>query len=108
MGAAWFKSAYGFGLDGHFYHSRKLTIPDSSIQGSDHIDQYWQFDLYAQTDLSKWLWKNPHFGLSAQLRVNNVFANPFPRYSAESSGSDVQAYGDWRGRVYSVSLTATF
>ena len=41
-------------------------------------------------------------------RVNNVFATPYPRYENHSSGAGVQPYGDWRGRVYSLSLTTTF
>lgn len=108
FGAAWYKPAYGFGIDGHYYSSRKLVQNEAALQGSDHIDSYWQFDAYLQTDLTRWLWRRARFGLTAQLRVNNILNSAFPRYDAESTGSGVEPYGDWRGRVYSVSCTATF
>ena len=108
FGVAWYKPAFGFGADGHFYSSRKLNPSDKSLQGSDHIDPYWQFDAYVQTDLTRWLWTHARFGLTAQVRVNNLLNSGFPRYDAESSGSGVEPYGDWRGRVYSLSCTATF
>jgi outer membrane receptor protein involved in Fe transport len=108
FGVAWYKPIFGIGLDGHYYSSRKLDSGDASLQGSDHIDSYWQFDAYVQTDLTHWLWQHARFGLTAQLRVNNFLNSAFPRYDAESTGSGVEPYGDWRGRVYSVSCTATF
>ena len=62
-----------------------------------------------QRDLTRWLpWKSSRFGLRGQLRVNNILAAEFPRYANDPAGAGVQPYGDWRGRVYSLSLTATF
>ncbi|HUL53449.1 MAG TPA: hypothetical protein VLT83_08585, partial [Opitutaceae bacterium] len=62
-----------------------------------------------QGDVGRWLpWKSSRFGLRGQLRVNNVFGAHLPRYANDPSGAGVQPYGDWRGRTYSVSLTATF
>jgi len=34
--------------------------------------------------------------------------SPTPAGAFEPSGSGVQPYGDWRGRTYSVSVTASF
>jgi len=60
-------------------------------------------------DLTRWLpWKNPRYGLRAQLRVNNIFGSAFPRYVNGGAGAGVQPYGDWRGRTYSLSVTASF
>jgi hypothetical protein len=35
-------------------------------------------------------------------------AREHPKYVNEGAGAGVQPYGDWRGRTYSLSLTATF
>ena len=43
-----------------------------------------------------------------QLRVNNILGTEFPKYVNDASGAGVQAYGDWRGRTYSLSLTTVF
>lgn len=73
------------------------------------MDPFWQFDAFVQSDLARWLpWKSQHFGLRGQLRVNNVFNAAPPRFADDPSGTGVQSYGDWRGRVFSLSLTATF
>jgi outer membrane receptor protein involved in Fe transport len=59
--------------------------------------------------VGRWLpWKSSRYGLRGQLRVNNLFGTGFPKYANEGSGAGVQPYGDWRGRTYSLSLTATF
>ena len=109
FGAGWSRKLYGFGLDGHYYHSRVLPAAEWPGQGGRQIDPYWQFDAYVQSDLGRWLpWKNPRYGLRGQLRVNNLFATGYPQYVNGSAGSGVQPYGDWRGRTYSLSLTATF
>jgi outer membrane receptor protein involved in Fe transport len=109
FGAGWSNRVYGFGLDGHYFHSRVLPVVEQSSQGSSHIEPFWQFDAYLQSDLGRWLpWKSPRYGLRGQLRVNNLFDTAFPKYANESSGAGVQPYGDWRGRTYSLSLTATF
>jgi len=109
FGAGWSNRRFGFGVDGRYFHSRVLPTNEWAAQGGREIDSHWQFDAYLQSDLTRWLpWKESRFGLRAQLRVNNVLeANP-PKYAGESSGSGVQAYGDWRGRVFSLSLTASF
>ncbi len=110
FGIAWSrKRDLGFGIDGHYFHSRVIPVVDWPSQGHDRIRPVWQFDPYISTELSRFLpWKDHRVGLRLQLRVNNVLAAPFPKYVLESSGAGVQPYGDWRGRTYSLSLTATF
>ena len=109
FGAGWSRPDYGFGIDGHYYSPRVLPENEWSTQRSRQIKDYWQFDAFAQRDLSRWLpWKTTRFGLRAQARVNNVFGYNYPKYANDVSGAGVQPYGDWRGRVYSLSLTATF
>jgi hypothetical protein len=76
-------------------------------QGRDRIKPFWQVDAFVQGELSNWISWLPQ-GLRAQLRVNNVFGFDFPKYANDVTGAGVQAYGDWRGRVYSLSLTTTF
>jgi iron complex outermembrane recepter protein len=109
FGGGWSNRSYGFGVDGHYYHSRVLPIPERSSQRRSSIKPFLQFDAYVQSDLTRWLpWKSSRYGLRGQLRVNNVLDAGFPSYPNESSGAGVQPYGDWRGRTYSLSLTATF
>lgn len=109
FGVSWSKRDYGFGLDGHYYHSRVLPIQDWPAQGHDRIRPLWQFDPYLHTDLSRWLpWHDSSLGLRAQFRINNVFATPFPKNVYDPSGAGVQPYGDWRGRSYSASVTLIF
>ncbi len=109
LGAAWNGRRAGFGVDSHYFFSRILPAGEWASQGSDRIRPFWQVDAYAQCDLTRWLPFDPHrYGLRAQLRVNNVFNAPYPKYANEGSGSGIQPYGDWRGRTYSLSLTATF
>jgi len=106
-GVGWSNHAYGFGLDGHYFHSRRLPQSEWALQGTDHVDPYSQFDAYVQGDLGRWLpWKSTHYGLRGQVRVDNVFGAAPPRYAEDPTG--VQSYGDWRGRVYSLSMTVTF
>jgi outer membrane receptor protein involved in Fe transport len=109
FGAAWSKRDYSFGWDGHYFHSQILAPAARPSQGRDRILPYWEFDACVQSELARWLpWKSSRFGLRGQVRVNNLFgANP-PKYVQDGSGTGVQAYGDARGRVYSLSLTATF
>ena len=105
FGAGWFNARFGFGVDGRYFHARKLRFSERALQGSDEIEPHWQWDLYAQSDLRRWLpWKESRYGLRAQVRVNNVLGPDFPFHWA----TGVQPYGDWRGRTYSVSLTAVF
>lgn len=109
FGASWANRQWGFGMDGHYFHSRVLPVPEQPNQGGSEILPFWQYDVFLQGDLTRWLpWKTSRFGLRGQLRVNNVLATGFPKYANDSSGAGVQPYGDWRGRAYSVSLTATF
>jgi outer membrane receptor protein involved in Fe transport len=107
--ASWSNRRWGFGLDGQYFHSRILPLIEQPAQGSDHLKPYWQVDAFAQVDLSPWMpWKGGHRGLRAQVRVNNLSGFDYPKYASDGSGSGVQPYGDWRGRTYSLSLTATF
>jgi iron complex outermembrane recepter protein len=109
FGAEWSGRRLAFGVDGHYYHERILPLAEQATQGSDHIDPFWQFDAYLQSDLTRWMpWKNSRYGLRGQLRINNIFGADFPRYANDPSGAGVQPYGDWRNRTYSLSLTATF
>lgn len=107
FGAGWSNRHLGFGLDGHYYHSRILPVKEHASHGRDRISPYWQFDAFVQSEVGKWIRWAPK-NLRVQVRVNNLFSEPFPRYAHASSGAGVQAYGDWRGRVYSLSLTSTF
>jgi len=109
FGAGWSNRRFGFGMDGHYFHSRVLPEAEWASQGSDQVDPYWQFDGYLQGDLGQWLpWKSTHFSVRAQLRVDNLFDAGPPRYADDPSGAGVQSYGDWRGRIYSLSATVTF
>ena len=109
FGTGWSTRAYGFGLDGHYFASRQLSPVERAAQGSGQIGEQWQFDAFVQSDLARWIpWKSSRFGLRGQLRVNNFLDAAPPRYAADSTGVGVQPYGDWRGPVYSLSLTATF
>jgi len=102
-------------LETQYYHSRILPLLERPSQGRDRIGRHWQFSTYLQSDLIRWLpGKSPrlegknHFGLTGQLCVNNLFNASFPRYANDPTGAGVQPYGDWRGRTYSLSITATF
>lgn len=114
IGAGWANQNGGFGLEGHYYHSRVLPLKERAIQGSDRIASHVQFDAYLQSDLMRW-WpghaipkdQRQRFGLHGQLRVNNLLNAQFPRYAYDPNVG-VQPYGDWRGRTYTLSVTATF
>ncbi len=109
FGASWSNRNYAFGVDGHYFNSRVLPENEWAAQGSDQVDPYWQFDAYLQSDLGRWLpWKTVHYDVRGQVRVNNVFAESPPKYADDPSGAGVQSYGDWRGRVYSISVTVSF
>jgi outer membrane receptor protein involved in Fe transport len=109
FGLAWNGRENGFGIDGHYYHARILPLAEQPAQGGDHIAPFWQFDAFLTADLSRRLLRrHSPGGLTAQLRINNVLGTRFPHYANDASGAGVQAYGDWRGRVYSISLTTTF
>jgi iron complex outermembrane receptor protein len=109
FGAGWSNQAFGFGVDGHYFHSRILPMVEWPAQGSDQVDPYLQFDAYVQRDLGAWLpWKGSGFGLRGQLRVDNVFDAGPPRFEGDPTGAGVQTYGDWRRREYSASVTVSF
>ncbi len=109
FGTAWSSQDFGFGVDGHYLSSRILPAIEWPGQRSDRIKSYWQFDAYAQTDLTRWLpRRSDKFKLNAQLRINNLSGFDFPKYANDASGAGVQPYGDWRGRTYSISVTASF
>jgi len=107
FGSSWSNSSIGFGVDGHYFSAHTLPMEDWVNQGSTQIKPYWQFDAFVQSDLGKWIpWKHSRYGLRGQLRVNNISGFDYPKYVNNDSG--VQPYGDWRGRTYSISVTATF
>jgi hypothetical protein len=109
FGASWARPDFGLGLDGHYFHSRILPAKEWAFQGGDHIDSHLQYDAFLQSDLGRWLpWKPTHYGLRGQIRVNNLLGTDFPNYTGGGSAVGVQPYGDWRGRTYSLTLTATF
>lgn len=109
FGASWANKDYGLGIDGHYFHSRVLPRREWEAQGRGFVRPFWQFDTFCQADVARWLpWKSTRYGLRAQARVNNVFGTPYPKYVNDAYNSGIQPYGDWRGRVYSLSLTATF
>jgi len=109
FGGSWSTPQFGFGLDGQYFHSRRLPRREWSSQGARTIDPYWQADFYTQADLGHWLLPaESRYGLKGQLRINNVFKNNYPAYANGPSGSGVQPYGDWRGRTYSVSIKVDF
>ncbi|HWA26768.1 MAG TPA: TonB-dependent receptor [Lacunisphaera sp.] len=109
LGSAWSNKNFGFGMDAHFLGSRTLPVIEWAPQGSDRIKAYWQFDAYGQADLTRWLpRRSDKFRLGAQLRINNLSNYEFPKYVNDPSGTGRQPYGDWRGRTYSFSLTASY
>lgn len=109
FGVGWSNKAFGFGVDGQYFSSRILPETEWASQGSNRVDPFVQFDAYLQGDLGRWLpWESKRLGLRGQLRVDNLFAGRPPYYANDPSGAGVQSYGDWRGRVYSASLTLTF
>ena len=109
FGAGWSNQKYGLGLAGHYFGPRILPALEWPSQGSDRIKRCWQFDTYLQGDLARWLpWQSSRFGLRGQVRINNLFGPHLPKYANDPSSAGVQPYGDWRGRTYSLSLTATF
>ena len=109
FGGGWSNDVFGLGLDGQYFHSRRLPSAEWIVQGARTIDPFWQFDAYLQTDIGHWvLPADSTVRLRGQLRVDNLLARPYPFYASEPSDSGVQPYGDWRGRTYSLSLTAEF
>ncbi len=109
FGASWSNDNYGFGIDGHYFGPRHYPVAEIQVPPPPQISAYWQFDVHAQCELSRLAPKLVrHRGLRVQARIDNVFNSGFPRYRNDPSGAGYQCYGDWRGRTYSLSLTATF
>ena len=109
FGASWSNRHFGFGVDGHYFHSRAVPFQEWPKTHNRQINPYWQFDAFVQTDLGRWLLKkNSRIGLRGQLRVNNLLDAQPPRYSLDPSGAGYQSYGDWRRQTYAISLQATF
>jgi hypothetical protein len=109
FGADWSNSKVCYGLDGHYYGPRSLPISERTTQGSNSISPFWQYDAYVQCELRRWIpWMGEKNGLRVQVRIDNIFNADFPYYANDPSGAGVQCYGDWRGRTYSLSLTASF
>lgn len=109
FGGGWSNRNLGFGLDGQYFHSRRLPEAEWAGQGARTIDPFWQTDLYFQADLAHWLLPaDSRYGLRGQVRVNNVFKDSYPYYANEKSGAGLQPYGDWRGRTFSLSISAEF
>jgi|GEM_PF-518803 len=109
FGGSWSNRLLGFGVDGHYYHSRRLPVALWPAQHRRTIDPYLQFDAYVQADLTKWIpWKNPRVGLRGQLRVDNLFDAAPPYFAADPIRAGVQPYTDWRRQTYAFTLQATF
>ena len=108
-GISWSDEFWSFGLDGQYFGSHRLPAVEALDQGSAEVGAYRQFDGFLQADLKRWLpWKLARFGLKGQIRVNNLLNAKPPRYVDDPTGAGVEQYGDWRGRVYSLSITATY
>jgi iron complex outermembrane receptor protein len=109
FGGEWSGRRNALGIDAQYFGSRQLPQFQWPHQGSHSIAPYCQVDSFAKTDLTRWLpWDQKRYGLSLQWRVNNVFSAGFPKYIDDPSGAGRDAYGDWRGRTYTISATATF
>jgi outer membrane receptor protein involved in Fe transport len=109
FGAAWSDRIRGFGMDAHYFSSQVLPVSEWPDQGSDRIKAFWQLDAYFRQELGQWLpWDSAKHSLRAQVRVDNVFGFNYPKYADQVTEAGIQPYGDWRGRTYSLSLTATY
>lgn len=108
-GVAWSNRRWGLGVDGHYFHRRLLPRIEWASQGSPAIGATTQYDVFVEGDVGRFIpWLGARGDLRAQLRVDNVLNAPFPRYANDPSGAGVQPYGDWRGRTFSLSVTASF
>ncbi len=109
LGATWSKAGTSVGAEANYFHSRVLPIAEQPAQGADRIGSQWQWDFFASANLGHRLpGHGPADRLRLQLRVNNVLKATPPRYANDPSGAGVQPYGDWRGRVFSLSVLSRF
>jgi hypothetical protein len=89
-------------------HSRDLPRKEWSRQAAIASGVHADSMSFIQGDIGHWLSWLPH-GMRAQVRVNNLFAMPYHALREPFVvGAGIQPYGDWRGRVYSLSLMTTF
>jgi hypothetical protein len=109
FGMGWSNHRFGFGLDGQYFSDRVIPTNLQADQGGRHIDAYFPFAAYGKGDITHWLpWAPSRFSLTAQLRVNNIFSAALPAFPDNPSGVGVEPYGDWRGQVYTFSITASY
>lgn len=109
LGATWNGPLWGCGFEGQYFHARTLPTQEWVAGKARHISAYRQWDVFVQCELGKILMpREKRRSLSLQLRVNNVLGTNPPSYANDSSGTGVQCYGDWRGRVYSLAINAAF
>ncbi len=107
-GVAWHGRTWGCGVDARYYHALVLPRYLWPVQGGDRVDKYREIDVHTHVDLTRWLpWKHDRYRLRGQLRINNVLGADFP-FNVNNTTYGVQPYGDWRGRMYSASITASF
>lgn len=109
LGAGWENRRFGFGVEERYFSSRVIPASQQALQGSNHIDAYDPLDAYVKGNLAFWdrtAARTPR--LTAELRVNNLLNRPLPKFPTDPSGTGVEAYGDWRGQVYSFSFILSY
>ncbi|MDX2185361.1 MAG: TonB-dependent receptor plug domain-containing protein [Opitutaceae bacterium] len=107
-GVSWSRRESTFGLDWRYYHRRVLPEKEWALQGAREVGSHWESDVFVQQGLRAFFPRLARWNITVQLRVNNVFGREFPKYAAEQANTGVQAYGDWRGRAYSLNVKAEF
>ncbi|WP_404425524.1 TonB-dependent receptor plug domain-containing protein [Nibricoccus sp. IMCC34717] len=107
-GVNWSRRETTLGTDWRYYHRRMLPQQEWAAQGRSYVGSYSEWDVFAQQGLRAWFPKLAKWNLSVQLRINNLFNHGFPAYASDPANTGVQAYGDWRGRTYTLNVTAAF
>ncbi len=108
FGSGWTRRSLGLGWEGRYFHTALLKPEFYALQQADRVKKYWEFDIYGQADLTRWLpWKDKLRQLRAQLRINNLLEAD-PPLDVSRASLLVRPYGDWRGRTYVASLTTSF
>jgi iron complex outermembrane recepter protein len=108
-GVNWSRRETTLGTDWRYYHSRVLPLQEWAAQGGrSNVGSHWEGDLFVQQGLRAWFPRTGRWNLTVQLRLNNVFDRGFPAYGSDPANTGVQAYGDWRGRTYTLNVTAAF